>query len=110
MIIQIDWFGCEPNSNRELHIHKTLESLNSIKPISRASLRIEETPKSSPAFHLVLILSMPGPDVLAHGIGHTFDEALRKLEESAHKTLDSRSKKAKQLNGAVRGVKALHRG
>lgn len=110
MIIQLDWFGCEPNSNRELHIHKTLETLNSIKPISRASLRVEEQAKSSPAFHLVLILSMPGPDVLAHGIGHTFDEALRRLEEAAHKTLESRARKARQLNGAVRGVKALHRG
>ncbi|MFM2177202.1 MAG: hypothetical protein RL015_1300 [Verrucomicrobiota bacterium] len=110
MIIQIDWFGCEPNSNRELYIHKTLENLNSLKSISRASLRIEEDTQSSPPFRLVLILSMPGPDVLAHGIGHTFDEALHRLEESAHKTLERRSKMAKMLNGAPRGVKALHRG
>ena len=56
------------------------------------------------------MLTMPGPDVLAHGAGHTFEEALRKLEDAALKTLEHRAKKARQLNGAVRGVKALHRG
>ena len=110
MIIRLDWFGCEPTALREQLIHNTLETLQGIKPISRASLRVEEQPKESPSFHLTLMLTMPGPDVLAHGAGHTFDEALRKLEAAASKTLEGRAQKARQKNGAVRGVKALHRG
>lgn len=110
MIIRLDWFGCEPTAAREQSIHKTLETLQSIKPISRASVRVEEQAKDSPSYHLTLMLTMPGPDVLAHGAGHTFDEALRKLEAATVKTLETRVHKARQLNGAVRGVKALHRG
>jgi len=110
MIIRLDWFGCEPTAAKEQRIHQALETLQSIKPISRASVRVEQQAKESPAYHLTLMLTMPGPDVLAHGAGHTFDEALRKLETSAFKTLENRAHKARQLNGAVRGVKALHRG
>lgn len=110
MIIRLDWFGCEPTTTKEQRIHRALETLQSIKPISRASVRVEEQTNESPSYHLTLMLTMPGPDVLAHGAGHTFEEALRKLEDAALKTLEHRAKKARQLNGAVRGVKALHRG
>ncbi len=110
MIIRLDWFGCEPTSAKEQRIHKALETLQSIKPISRASVRVEEQTKESPSYHLTLMLTMPGPDVLAHGAGHTFEEALLKLEAAALRTLENRARKARQLNGAVRGVKALHRG
>lgn len=110
MIIRLDWFGTEPTSTRELRIHKTLENLQDIKPISRASMRVEEQTKESPAFHLTLMLTMPGPDVLAHGSGHTFDEALMKLETAALKSLANRIQKTKQHTRATRGVKALHRG
>jgi tartrate dehydratase alpha subunit/fumarate hydratase class I-like protein len=56
------------------------------------------------------MLAVPGPDVLAHGVGHTFDEALKKLKAAALKALENRARKSRQLNGAVRGVKASHRG
>ncbi len=110
MIIRLDWFGCEPTSAKEQRIHKALETLQSIKPISRASVRVEELAKQSPAYHLTLMLTMPGPDVLAHGVGHTFDEALSKLENSAIKTLESRVHKALKFNGAVRRARAMHLG
>jgi hypothetical protein len=110
MIIRLDWFGCEPTAAKEQHIHQTLETLQGIKPISRASVRVEEQANDSPAYHLTLMLAVPGPDVLAHGVGHTFDEALKKLKAAALKALENRARKSRQLNGAVRGVKASHRG
>jgi hypothetical protein len=110
MIIRLDWFGCEPTAAREQRIHKALETLQSVKHISRASVRVEQQTSHSPAYILTLMLTMPGPDVLAHGTGHTFEEALIKLEAAALKSLENRAHKARQLNGAVRGVKALHRG
>jgi hypothetical protein len=110
MIIRLDWFGCEPTFIKEQCIHRTLETLQAIKPISRASVRVEEQVQASPSFHLTLMLTMPGPDVLTHGTGFTFDEALRKLEAAAVKVLEGRAQKALRHNekGAFRGLKALH--
>lgn len=110
MTIQLDWFGCEPHAQKEKKIHHTLEVLHSMKSVTRASVRVEEHPESSPPFHLSIMLSMPGPDVVAHGTGQTFDEALLKLEAAAKKALDTRASKARQVNIAARGVKAAHRG
>ena len=110
MIIRLDWFGCEPTGAKEQRIHQALETLQSVKPISRASVRVEEQASQSPPYHLTLMLTMPGPDVLAHGTGHTFEEALIKLEATALKTLEDRANKARQINGTIRGVKTLHRG
>jgi hypothetical protein len=107
MIIKLDWFGCEPKNLWENRIHQVLEKLTALKPITRASVRVEELRTSSPPFHLTLMLSMPGPDVLASGVGHTFDEALRKLEESATKSFARRKPKPYQPQAAIRGMKTL---
>ena len=90
MIIQLDWVGCSPNASWETQIHQTLQMLAEIKPIFRASLRIEEDAAHEEPFHLTLILSMPGPDVLVNGRGHSFQTALyqttQKAQEDLHKS------------------------
>lgn len=110
MIIQLDWFGCKPRGKWESQIHQTLEHLATLKPISRAVVRVQQQAEKATRYHLSLMLSMPGPDVLAHSNGHTFDEALLKLKASVQKTLATRLLKASQLTGATRGVKPAHRG
>lgn len=110
MIIKLDWFGCSPRYKWENKIHQTLELLSSIKPVSRASVRVEKIADGGPRYHLTMMLSMPGPDVLSHGIGQTFDEALLKLAGEARKTLSKRALKARQANGASTGVKPVYRG
>ena len=82
MIIQLDWFGCDPRSKWESQIHQTLEQFATLKTISRAQVRIEQLPQQTPAYHLSVMLSIPGPDVLARSAGHTFVEALLKLTAS----------------------------
>jgi hypothetical protein len=110
MIVHLDWFGCDPRHSHETKIHQMLEKLGGIRPITRASLRIEEGLEGAPPFHLILMLSMPGPDVLVHSNGQTFEEALLKLEALARKNFEARAIKSKQADRAVRGVKAMHRG
>jgi len=110
MIIQLDWFGCEPRTKWESLIHQTLEQFATLKPISRALVRIEQLTQHTPPYHVSVMLSIPGPDVLARAAGHTFDEALLKLTASVRKTLAMRLMKANQLDAAPRGVKAGHRG
>lgn len=110
MIVHLDWFGCDPRHSHETKIHQMLEKLRSIRPITRASLRVEEGLQSAAPFHLILMLSMPGPDVLVHSNGQTFEEALFKLEASTRKNFEARIHKSRQANRAVRGVKAMYRG
>jgi hypothetical protein len=110
MIIQLDWFGCEPRSKWESLIHQALEQFATLKTISRAHVRVEQLTEHTPPYHLSVMLSIPGPDVLARSAGHTFDEALLKLTASVRKTLGMRLMKARQLDVAPRGVKAVHRG
>ncbi|MCA1962542.1 MAG: hypothetical protein LDL31_01195 [Prosthecobacter sp.] len=110
MNVHLDWFGCEPHPAREHKIHQMLENLRHYKHLTRASLRIEETKNSGTPFHLTLMLSMAGPDILVHGRGQTFDEALMKTANAATKVFETRAQKQKQVNGAATGVKAIHRG
>lgn len=110
MIIQLDWFGCEPRSKWESLIHQTLAQFATLKTISRAQVRVEQLSDQTPPYQLSVMLSIPGPDVLARSAGHTFDEALLKLTASVRKTLSMRAMKVLELNAAPRGVKALHRG
>jgi len=110
MIIQLDWFGCAPRPKWEAQIHQALEHFGSSKPISRAAMRVEEISEHPPRYHLSMKLSIPGPDILARSDGNTFDEAMLKLIASVRKTLASRAMKVRQINGAARGVKAMHRG
>jgi len=110
MIIKLDWFSCSPTKKWEAQIHQTLEELGTLKQISQASVRVEETTESAHQFHLTLMLRMPGPDVLSHGTGSTFEEALLKLGTAARKTLMARASKARETNSAGIGVKATHRG
>ena len=110
MIIQLDWFGCEPRAKWESLIHQTLEQFATLKTISRAQVRIEQLSQQTPPYQLSVMLSVPGPDVLARSAGHTFDEALLKLTASVRKTLTMRAMKMRELNAAPRGVKAMHRG
>jgi hypothetical protein len=109
MIIQLDWFGCNPRSKWESQIHLTLEQFAKLKPISRAVVRVNELPESTPRYQLTMNLSLPGPDVLERSTGHTFDEALLKLQTGVRKTLMLRAQKSKQLDAAPRGVQPSHR-
>jgi hypothetical protein len=110
MIIQLDWYGCDPRTQWETQIHQTLEQLASLKTISRAVVRVEQQREKTPRYHLSMLLSIPGPDVLARSAGHTFDEALLKLRVSVHKTLATRLLNARRPTIAARGVKPAHRG
>jgi|GEM_PF-695022 len=96
MIIKLDWFGCRPNASWETQIHQILQILTETKPISRASLRVEQDLTSPDPFHMTLMLSMPGPDVIAHGRGHSFQNALQQV------TLGAQVKLSQQAVGRVR--------
>ncbi len=100
MIIKHTWVGCEPNEKWEAQIKQTLESVAIVKPITKASMRVEESLESTPPFHLTLILSMPGPDVLVHGLGQNFYEALMNLVATAFKKLAEQNQKAFQSQTA----------
>jgi len=110
MIIHLDWFGCDPRAQWESQIHQTLEQFATLKQISRAVVRVEQQREKTPRYHLSMMLSIPGPDVLARSAGHTFDEALLKLQATVRKTLATRLLNARRLTGAARGVKPAHRG
>ncbi len=110
MIIQLDWFGCEPRTKWESLIHQTLEQFASLKPISRAQVRVEQLSQQTPPYQLSVMLSVPGPDVLARSAGHTFNEALLKLTASVRKTLTMRAMKVREVDSAPRGATAMHRG
>lgn len=110
MNIQLDWFGCAPIPKWESQIHHALERFAAMKPVTRAQVRVEELKEGTPRYHISMTLSIPGPDVLARSWGHTFDEAMIKLNATVHKTLTMRAMNARQLTGAARGVKPSHRG
>jgi hypothetical protein len=73
-------------------------------------VRVEQQSEQTPRYHLSMMLSIPGPDVLGRSSGHTFEEALLKLRTNLRKTLATRLLKARRLTGAARGVKPAHRG
>jgi hypothetical protein len=110
MIVQLDWFGCEPRDRWEVLIHQTLEQFAAIKAISRVQVRIEQLSQKACPYQVSVMLSVSGPDVLASAAGYTFEEALLKLNSMVRKTLTTRAMKMRELNGAPRGVKATHRG
>ena len=110
MIIQLDWFGCAPRPQWEAQIHQALEQFSSLKTMSSASVRIEEKTEHAPRYKLSMMLSIPGPDIRANSVGHTFEEAMLKLTASVRKAMATRELKARQRTGAARGVKAMHRG
>jgi hypothetical protein len=110
MIIKLDWFSCNPTPKWEALIHQMLEEMATLKQISLASVRVEEMAESSKRYHLTTILRMPGPDVLAHGDGHTVEEALTKMADKIRHTLQVRAANSRKQDGAARGVKATHRG
>ncbi len=110
MNIQLDWFGCDPLPKWESQIHQALERFAALKPVSRAVVRVEEMQEGKPRYHLSMNLSIPGPDLLARSCGHTFEEALLKLNATVHKTLTMRVTKVRRFSGAARGVKPSHRG
>ena len=98
MIIQLDWFGCEPRAKWESLIHQTLEQFATLKTISRAQVRIEQLSQHTPPYQLSVMLSVPRPDVLARSAGHTFDKALPKLTASLPKTPTPPSLKDREPN------------
>lgn len=110
MIVQLDWFSCEPRDRWEVLIHQTLEQFAAIKAISRVQVRIEQLSQKTSPYQVSVMLSVSGPDVLASAAGYTFEEALLKLNSMVRKTLTTRAMKMRELNGAPRGVKATHRG
>jgi hypothetical protein len=110
MIIQLDWFGCNRRSKWEGQIHQTLEQAAMLKNISRAQVRVSETPEQTPRYSLTMLLSIPGPDVQMSSSGHTFDEAMLKLQAMLRKTLLLRSRTYRKVDAAPLGVKASHRG
>lgn len=91
MIVNLDWFGCSPSASWETQIHQTLRSLSEFKPISRASLRVEEDVSFEEPFHLTLMLSMPGPDVLLDGRGHSFQTVLYQITQEAQEKLSQQT-------------------
>ena len=94
MIIILNWFGCSSNAAWETQIRHSLQSLSDIKPIPRARLRVEEDVSSNVPFHLTLMLSMPGPDVLVHARGHSFENALEQLISGASAKLSAQAQKS----------------
>lgn len=110
MIIHLDWFGCQPRVKWESSIHQALEHFATLKPISRARVRVEQLTGCTPAYQVSVLLCIPGPDVSALSNGHTFDEALRKLSTTVSRTLALRAMKSRRRDAAPRGVKAMHRG
>jgi ribosome-associated translation inhibitor RaiA len=110
MIIQLDWFSCQPSSSWSAQIHQTLQELSTVKHVDRAHVGVSLNEESSSRFHFNLHLAMPGPDVRVEARGQTFDEALRKATLAARKTLAQRAAKSRQRTGAKTGVKPQHRG
>jgi hypothetical protein len=110
MIIQLDWFGCEPRSKWEALIHQHLEQFATSKNITRAQVRVEQHAEAHPPYRISLLLNIPGPDIASQGSGSTFDEALLKLVQAVRRTITLRAMKSREDNGAAKGVKAMHRG
>lgn len=79
MNIKLEWFNCAALPEWEAGLHQMLLEATSGHLISQASIRIEETPGSRDRFHLVGMLRLQGPDVIACGDGETFDDALLHL-------------------------------
>ena len=79
MKIKLEWFNCTGLPAWEAGLHQMLQEYTSGHQISQASIRIEENPESRERFHIVGLLRMQGPDVIACGDGETFDEAMLQL-------------------------------
>jgi len=110
MIIQLDWFSCQPSPSWSAQIHKTLQDLSTVKHVDRAHVGVSLHNESTSRYHFNLHLAMPGPDVRVEAKGQTFNEALSKATLAARRTLAQRAQKSRQLTGAKTGVKPQHRG
>lgn len=95
MIIKLEWFNCTALPQWEAQIHHMLEEAAQQKSISHASIRVEDTPGTEPRYHLVTLLRMPGPDVIVHGDGHTFEDAMLNMGARLRRTLRSRALNAR---------------
>lgn len=82
MIIKLEWFNCTALPAREAGLHQMLHEMPGCRQVSETRIRIEETPHNRERFHLVGMLRMRGPDVIAQGDGETFDDAMLMLGAS----------------------------
>ncbi len=89
MIIKLDWYNCTAHPTWETQIHQLLEEAAHLQPVSHATVRVEEMTGGDMRFHLVTALRMSGPDILAHGDGSTFDEALLEMSAKLRRGLRS---------------------
>lgn len=110
IIPAIEWLHCDPLPRWQAQIERMVSQFAALKPVSKATVRVEQATEGTPRFHLSVLLCVPGPDIVARASGCTFPEALLKTASSVNKTLARRALNARRLNGAARGVKAAHRG
>ncbi len=109
MITQFNWRGCNSRSKWENRIRQSLEQVANLREISKAEVTVDHLAGAGP-FRLSMVLSIPGPNILASSAGQTFDEAMHKLDATVSKMLSSRRLKARRYSGAARGVKPAFRG
>jgi len=102
MIIKLDWFNCKAVPEWEAQIHYMLEKASAAKQISVASVRVEEVSGSEQQYHLTTMLRMPGPDVIAHGDGPTFDEAMQKMSVKILHHLQTQAANANELKTTIK--------
>ena len=110
MITHIQYFGCDARPDWDEKLEALFFEARQHLPVSDASARVEEPQNAAYRYRITLDLKLPGPDILVHADGYTFNEALIGVSAAIRQKLKARATKATRNTAATRGVKAAHRG
>lgn len=110
MITHIQYFGCDGRPDWDEKLQALFLEARQHKALSEASAKVEEPQGAAYRYRITVTLKMPGPDLHAQADGYTFNEALIAVSSTIRHKLRSLAEKAARNTGAVRGVKAAHRG
>lgn len=110
MITHIQYFGCDGRPDWDEKLQALFMEARQHKAVTEASARVEEPQGAAYRYRITVTLKMPGPDIHVQGNGYTFNEALIEATGSIRQKIRAQAEKAARNTGAVRGVKAAHRG
>src|SRR5215813_8814790 len=94
MKVQFHILGHNVHAGQRQRLEQTLEELQVLISISDAAVVLEHERDSAPAFRVLVLLAVPGPDIHAEARDHTLDAAWLKVITRLRKQI--RQRKSRQ--------------
>ena len=88
--VSLVYRGVNPRGFWQAFVEAQFSKLRSIASIVSATITLEKQRRSKPAFRVLALVEVPGPDFHAEATGYTLTAALLKAVESLRRQMQSR--------------------